>query len=139
MIKTLSALLVPTIALLGTYIAWQQYVTNRRQYRLALFEKRLAVFDATARFLSGIVQTANVQLDDAIKFLQETREHEFLFGPEVAACIDAIYTKAVELHTRRAAVGPGTGAPVAELVKWFSGQIGNVRKKCKPHMDFTKP
>src|SRR5437879_2462811 len=79
----LAALLTPTIAAIAVLIAYEQFVVNHRQYRLALFEKRWTIFNAVAKFIAGILQEANITMPQCIKLLQDTRDHEFLFGSEV--------------------------------------------------------
>jgi hypothetical protein len=101
LVRVLSALLTPTIGGITTYIAVQQYKTNRSQYRLALFAKRLAVFDSTMNFIAAVLRDANVELQQLYALMRETREHDLLFGPEIGQYInDELYTKGLELHTR---------------------------------------
>ncbi len=40
-VDILSALAVPTIGVLGVYIAWRQWRTSAYRYKLDLFDKRL--------------------------------------------------------------------------------------------------
>jgi hypothetical protein len=39
-------ILAGTIGVVTIYIAWQQWRTNRNQFRLHLFDRRIAVYDA---------------------------------------------------------------------------------------------
>ncbi len=133
-IGLLSALLTPLIAAIAAYIAYQQHVTNRRQYRLALFEKRLPVFNTTVKFMAAVMQAGNVQLTDLTKLLQETREHDFLFGPEIGTFINDVYDRGVELHAQNA-----DNAPTTELMNWFSRRMAEAKQRFKPYMDFTEP
>ena len=134
----LSASLPLVISGILTYIAWQQFAINRRQHRLALFEKRMAVFDSTMKMLASVGQTANPDLSECFKFIRETRDHEFLFGPEVGAFINAVFKKATALHAQ-IQVGPGGAAQQTEIMTWFIGQMGEARKLFLPYIDFRKP
>ena len=134
----LSASLPLVISGIVTYIAWQQFAINRRHHRLALFEKRMAVVNSTMRMLASVVQTANPDLSECFKFIRETRDHEFLFGPEVAAFINEVFKKATALHAQ-IQVGPGGAAQQTEIMTWFLGQMGEARKLFLPYVDFRKP
>jgi hypothetical protein len=137
LVKVLSALLTPAIALVTTYIAWQQHNTNRRQLRLALFDRRLRVFDSTIKLIVTILRNAIVQLNELYSFLSETSQHEFLFGPDIGEYIDEVYGKAVQLEAQAAA--QLTPQARTALLLWFSGQSDEARKKFGKYMAFTEP
>jgi hypothetical protein len=87
LVRVLAALLTPAIGVVTTYIAVQQYKTNRRQHRLALFEKRIAVFDSTMNLIAAVLRAGRAELDQLFTPLRETRDHELLFGPEIGEFI----------------------------------------------------
>jgi hypothetical protein len=130
-----SAATAPVVAVVVTYIAIAQFLLNRRQYRLALFEKRMAVFSSTMNMIASVVQSANPSLDECMKFIRDTRDHELLFGPEVGAFIDKVFGKAVllEAHVTQ------TGAHKKEIMDWFFKQSGEARKIFLKYLDFRKP
>jgi hypothetical protein len=134
----LSAALTPVIGLIALYIAWQQFVVNRRQHRLALFEKRLAVFNSTMKMIGAVIETADAKLPQCMKFIQETRDHDFLFGPEVGAYITEVYKKAIALGTHLA-VGSAHAAQQTEVLEWFIQQATKARDVFLPYLDFRKP
>lgn len=138
MISALSALLPVVISAIVTYIAWQQFAINRRQHRLGLFEKRMVVFTSTMKMIAAVVQTANPTLPQCFQFIQETRDHEFLFGPEVGAFINQVYKKAAALHAHIQA-GPNGAARQTEIMTWFIGQMDEARKIFLLYLDFRKP
>ncbi|MGE5057585.1 MAG: hypothetical protein ACM3WP_25765 [Acidobacteriota bacterium] len=134
LVRVLAALLTPVIAVVTTYIAYQQYQTNRRQHRLALFEKRMAVFNSTMEFISSVLQLATVDAGQLFALLRETRDHEFLFGPEVKAFIDDVYSKGVELQARDK-IG-GEQPRFIDLMTWFAAQPPLAREKFRKYLDF---
>ncbi len=136
--RVLSALLTPIIAVIALYIAWQQFTINRRQHRLALFDKRLAVFNSTMKMIASVIQDANATLTDCFGLIRDTREHEFLFGPEIGAFINDLYRKGVELHAQ-SAVGATGAARQTEILQWFVGRSEEAKKIFRKYMDFTKP
>lgn len=136
--RILSAGLPVVISGVVTYIAWQQFAINRRQHRLALFEKRMAVFNSTMQMIASVVQSANPTLPQCFQFIQDTRDHEFLFGPEVGEFIDEVYKKATALHAH-IQTGPGGAAQQTQIMQWFIGQMGEARRVFLKYLDFRKP
>lgn len=133
-----SAFIAPVTAAIATYIAVAQYFINRRQYRLALFEKRMAVFNSTMEMIAYVVQDCNPQMPECIRFMKDTRDHELPFGPEVGAFINEVYRRATLLHTQ-IGVGPHTAKQQGETVEWFCNQMSVARKVFLKYLDFRKP
>lgn len=134
--KVLTALLPLVIAGVVAYIAWAQYQINRRQYRLALFEKRMAIYSAVTARCAEVVQTAASDLPGNIKFLRETRDHEFLFGPEVGVFINDIWKRGNNLTTYMA-LRPRQPDKETEIINWFNTQLSEARKYFAKYMNFT--
>jgi len=84
------ALLTPLIAIVATYIAWQQWQTNRQKLSFDLYERRLKVYEQVRRILSIIVRDAKASYDELLKFRAAVSEADFLFGPEIVKYIDEI-------------------------------------------------
>jgi hypothetical protein len=125
-------------ALIVAYIAVAQFFINRRQYRLALFERRMVVYNSTMNMIASVLQSTRPTTDQAIQYLRETRDHEFLFGPEVGTFIDKVYKKTIELEAHNA-VGFEAAARRTEVLKWFPGQMGEARKVFLRYLNFRKP
>jgi hypothetical protein len=136
--KFLSGFLTVLIAGIAVYIAIQQFAVNRRQYRLALFEKRMAIFTCTMKFISLVLQDLNPDMRDCIKFIQDTRDHEFLFGPEVGEFITQVYKNAMKLRTY-IQVGSSTAAKQTEVTNEIIEQNGEARKIFLKYMDYRDP
>jgi len=142
----LQALLTPVIGIATVVIGWiaikiqrQQAATNRLQYRLALFERRMRVFDATMDLLAEVVQKSRVDLNRLQILLMDTREHELLFGPEIHLYIEEeIYKKGVALE-EQIALGAQGNAKRAELLQWFRGQFKVAEQKFLKYIDFREP
>lgn len=95
----LSALLAPTIAVLGAVIAYCQWRTAQNKLKLELFEKRFAVYDEARTLLSSILTNGKVREEAAHKFLAGTREAKWLLNTDVAEYLDKkIYNKAILLQ-----------------------------------------
>ncbi|MGE3968512.1 MAG: hypothetical protein AB7F08_09750 [Dongiaceae bacterium] len=97
-IDVLSALLTPTIALLGSYIAWQQWRLSRRRLTLDLFEKRYAVYSATRDLIGTVVAHGRVTDREAYEFLLKTSDSEFVCGAQVAEYLKRLFEKVCALQ-----------------------------------------
>lgn len=92
------ALLTPVIAIVATYIAWQQWKTNQLKLHLDRYDRRLKVYEEVRQILSIIVRDAKVSHDDLLKFKRAVSEADFLFGPEIPAYIEEIYQRGLKLQ-----------------------------------------
>jgi hypothetical protein len=133
--RTLQGFLTLLIAAIAVGIAYQQWVVNRRQYRLALFEKRMAIYNRTKEFIAEVMQRLNPQIPECITFMRDTRDHDFLFGPEIDVFINALYKNAVDLNTCNTV---NAAQQRAEIVKWFSTQMGEATKLFQRYLDFRE-
>jgi hypothetical protein len=129
----------PIIAIVTAYVAVQQYLVNRRQYRLALFERRMVVFNRTMEMIASVNADANASLQDCMKFMRDTRDHELLFGPEVGKFINEVYRGATKLHAHIATDYSGTAEQQGKLLDWFAERMGECRKVFLKYLDFRTP
>lgn len=141
-VRVLSALLTPAIGLLTALIAWQQYRTNSNQFRLTLLARRVTVLNATREFIAKAIGQGNVHTADLDKFLQETRESDFLFGSDITQYLKQLYDNGVNLHTLRATQNPPNAAAharaIAQAQSGFSGQDAEAIKKFGKYMAFKR-
>ncbi len=149
----LQALLTPAIgvatvviAAIAIQIQRQQAETNRRQYRLALFERRMKVFDATLEFIGIVIREARIEtVEPLFTLIQKTREHRMLFGSEIAEYIDELYAKGNRLHLIWSTSEPNHVikqeyiAEETELLLWFTRQASGARDKFLKYIDFREP
>ena len=77
--------------------------------------------------IAAVVGEAQIEdLNSLFLLVQKTKEHEFLFGPEIGEYIDEIYKKGIELHERSIVADEPNFAKRTELVTWF--QSKRIRK-----------
>lgn len=91
MIELLQALLTPAIALVTTYIAYEQYRIRRDERALALYDRRLAVFKSAIAIVDRIRAGNAITTDESFAWLTSVQEAEFLFGEEVQTVIDPLF------------------------------------------------
>ena len=96
-IEILKGLLTPVIAFFATYVAWQQWQTNRQKLNLERYDRRLRVYEEVRKILSIIARDAQASFDDLLKFHTSVSEADFLFGPEIPEYIDQIYMRGLTL------------------------------------------
>lgn len=97
-IEISKALLTPIIAIIATYIAWQQWKTNQQKLNFEIYDRRLTVYEQVKKILSIILRDAKVTNEDLVKFRRSASEADFLFGEEIPRYIDQIYMRIIKLH-----------------------------------------
>lgn len=131
LIKTLSALLTPLLAIIATAILVCQYRLARQRWRLDLYDKRYPVYEGTRKYLAHIIAQAAVDLDELTAFHQDCRDREFLFGKEVHDFLQELHSKGVRLRSTGEQLRGQPGAEQwqklvqenADLLKWFGDQF----------------
>ena len=136
--RALSASVSAITALTVAYIAVAQHFINRRQYRLALFERRMVVFNSTLNMIASVVASSRPSFEQIFQYMRETRDNEFPFGPEVGTFVNEVYKKAVELNAHNE-MGSQAATQKAQILNWFIEQMGEARKVFLRYLDFTKP
>lgn len=136
-IDTLSALLMPAIALIALYVAYQQYKTNQQRLRHETYERRLKVYKAVQAHLSVILGAGKTSYQECRLFYSSASEAAFLFDKSVMEKIDEIYSKSIDmvrLHEQLYPSDGSSGLPVGEerskvsqqegeLLKWHNAQL----------------
>lgn len=95
----LSALLVPTIAILGAIIAFQQWRTNTKRLKHELFDRRYEQFTVVREFLGSIMTSGKSKQDEQFKYLLGTKGMRFTFDKEIADYLEKnIWHPAIHLQ-----------------------------------------
>jgi len=84
----LTALLTPTVAILGAFIAFRQWKLAQNKLKLDLFDRRFKVYEAARKFLSSVVTNGEVTDEALHAFMYGTREAEWVLSQAVADYID---------------------------------------------------
>ena len=127
----LTALLTPTVAVIGSLVAYRQWVLARNKLKLDLFERRFAVYEAARNLLASIMTSGKAKDAEIFKFMVATREAKWVLNPAVAEYLDKqLYHMALELQALSAELD---GVPIGEertsnvrrqgeIKKWFLEQ-----------------
>lgn len=144
------ALLTPLVAIVATYIAWQQWKTNKQKLVLDRYDRRLHVYGEVRKILSIILRDAKASYDDLLKFRTSVSEADFLFGDEIISYIDEIYSRGVKLQywsgeyrdfTQKLPEGYDhkkvCDGMHSELT-WLTEQFEPAKRKFKKYLDVSK-
>ena len=139
----LTAMLTPTVALLGALIAFWQWRVAENKHKFELFDRRFTVFEAVSNFTASIMTNGKAHDVEIYNFIRATREAKWLFNSEVAEYIEKqLYYKALELQTLDAEL---KGVPISEersknvhaqadIKKWFAVQHAVIDKMFSPYL-----
>jgi hypothetical protein len=130
-IKISSALLTPTLAVVGAFILVNQYRLQKLRWRLDLYDKRYPVFINTMEYLSNIAQHHDVTDEVLFKFLRGSKDKEFLFGEDMKKYLEELYLKGldlqlIEIDLKNVPVGKKRNQMVEQssaIFKWFIKQF----------------
>lgn len=91
--ELLSAMLTPIIGLLAAYIAYQQYLVNKRKMALDLYDRRMIMYKNIGDYYSKILTSRRTNMDDLLAFYRDCSESHFLFDKEIPKYIETIWEK----------------------------------------------
>lgn len=145
-IEISKALLTPVIAIVATYIAYQQWQTNRQKLNLERYDRRLHVYEEVIKILSIISRDAKASIDDLLKFRTSVSEADFLFGPEIPEYIDQIYQRGLTLwqckeEYNEKPEGYDHNKVVEEMhdeLRWLVKQFDPAKEKFRKYLDISK-
>ncbi|MDO8334842.1 MAG: hypothetical protein Q7T35_09270 [Nitrosomonas sp.] len=149
-IEILQALLTPLIAIVATYIAYQQWQTNKQKLTLDRYERRLKVYEEVRKILSIILRDANANYDDLLRFRTAVSEADFLFGNEIPEYIDEIYNRGIKLHAWNSQYRDSNQPSLEKYdhikvvngieteLTWLSAQFEPAKQKFKKYLDISK-
>ena len=142
-VNILSALLTPLIAIIATYIAWQQWRANELKLRIDRYEKRLRIYQEVVRMLSAIARDKEAKIEDLMTFRANTVEADFLFGPEISKYIDEIFSRGYEAFIVKTSYShgyaPDTRAERSQVeITWLSEQFNPAKEKFAKYLNVNR-
>jgi len=149
-IEISKGLLTPLIAVIATYIAWQQWKTNQQKLKLEKYDRRLHVYEEVKKILSIILRDANASTDELLRFRTSVSEADFLFRSEIIEYIDEIYKRGLKLRRWNQKYRDCTQAKlkdddhnkiVEEIDKeltWLTEQFDPAKEKFRKYLDLSE-
>jgi len=150
LIEILKSLLTPVIAIIATYIAWQQWKTNKQKLNLERYDRRLRIYEEVKKILTIIARDKGTTTEDLLKFRASVSEADFLFGPEIPKYIDEIYKRGLNLWrwnqeyrdcTQDIPEGYDHNKVVSEDHKeftWLVGQFEPAKEMFRKYLDISR-
>jgi hypothetical protein len=139
----LAALLTPTVAVLGSFIAYRQWRLAQNKLKLDLFDRRFSVYEAARSLLASIMTSGKAKDEEVFKFMVSTREAKWLLNDSVADYLEKqLYHKAIDLQALAAVL---EGEPMgetrsknihaqAEIKKWLMAQYNVLDESFAPFL-----
>lgn len=137
-----SAVGIPVIALIGSWIAFRQFQVARNKLKHDLFEKRLEIYEAVRNTLGIVARNGKLTQSEEINYLVATRSAKWLFGNEVYLYLDkTLWGKIVDLglHNSMLEGHPGEDrkthtAARGETMKWLISQHSEFDALCAKYL-----
>lgn len=148
-LRLISYVATPIIAVGAVVIAWQQARINRQKLVLDRYGRRLRIYEHLKELLSKITAHGKATEQEVFRFRVGVSEADFLFGPEVMKYLDEVYSHACDLGRWRAEYRDFTQPQPpdynhAEVVKnahadmqWLTSQYEPARQLFKKYLDVS--
>lgn len=112
-IKYLNALIPISITILGTYIAYQQWLTNERKRKQDLFElRREHIYSKSLELIHSVPSIAKDILKDnlseksiLIRYIKTYKEYSFLIGAKDCEKLENFYKNSIKAISDIASCG----------------------------------
>src|SRR5690349_2365211 len=116
-VQYLQAMFIPVLALIVALIAYQQWRTAHNKLRLALFDRRFAVYVETLDFIGTVMQDGYPASEHYRPFARARDRAQYLFGPEVEVLLERIHKTAVILRATHSQIEQGKGEKKDEAIE----------------------
>ena len=139
LVRVFAALLTPVIACVTAYIAWQQHKTNKDQFRLALFERRIQTVQfhlgTSSQVSSGPGGLGLMTLEISVG---NERKVGSCSAPMYLHTCTSLYEKASDVYALEGAVDEAPKAKRKAALLWLSDQGEEAKKKFGTYMTFSE-
>lgn len=97
----LQGLLTPTIGVITTFIAWQQWKGNRLKLNLDRYDRRVRIYQEVVKMVKASANGDIKEFSSIVEFGAATAEADFIFGPEIRQYLDEISSRAAKLRSAK--------------------------------------
>jgi|ERR1017187_1960614 hypothetical protein len=132
------------VGLAVVFIAWQQWRVSHAKLRLDLFDRRYKVYEATRKFLAGIMSEATFSDSQLFTFYAGTSDAEFLFDSEVLDYLTQIRKRAVDMRLKNKLWQSQQGEERTRLIEaehehlmWLTEQLTGASKVFAPYLSYA--
>lgn len=142
---TVSAMAITVVAVIGAYIAWNMWQTNRDVLRERLFDRRYEIFETTHDMISRIATEDGLTWDAANRFSELAHRARFMFASDDAQYFDLLRNRAMELATATSVIDKNLPSKFRaaqqeqeELCAWFNDQVEELFSRMNKYLLFDK-
>lgn len=140
-------LLTPLIAVIATWIAYQQFQTNRLKLKFDMYEKRLKIYQALMDFIGTVISFPEMKVEEVKKFDVARSESVFLFGKDIPQYLQTLRDQAAAITTLNSQIqelmsnerSPDRTNLVNEKLKiidWFYKQLEVAQERFSQYLAF---
>lgn len=145
--NVIGGLLVPLIAAITAYIAYQQYLTARRKLNLDLFNKRYVIYKATKDFISNVLNDHINITQQKNLFQLNTNDAKFLFNKDIYNYFEYLIKRINQFEMDYAVLNSSTKTEETEALNkkkeedfhfWLTKEWFHIEEKFLPYLNFRK-
>jgi len=134
---------IALVAILGTYIAWNQWKTNHDILRERIFDRRFEIFKATQSLISRIAKDEGISWHSANELSDIAQQARFMFREKDAQYFDLLRQNALALARLTAdtdavrMVGHANHKEERHrLCRWFNEQVEELFSRMSKYLLF---
>jgi hypothetical protein len=139
-----TATLTAVVAVIATYVAYQQLALASEKRVLELYDRRSKIFKGTMEFIRRILRHWEVTEDSLDQFVRDTAETSFFFDTDIEEFIEMLRDKGGDLfYAVKERPNPAPRVKPAQdstvwnqdkLVDWFGRQPKHATDLFKPYL-----
>lgn len=138
-------LLVPVIALLGAWIAWQQWSTNRLRLQHEVFDRRFVLYEQILDLFGSVTGRSSFNSFDDQLFLEVMLLSKFLFGKDIYEFLEEARQKIADLgalEEERKGLEEGNQLTtlrerVLDIRRWFREELSTIDDRFDKYMSLA--
>ena len=138
-------ILVPLVAVLAVFIAWQQWRTNKLRLDHELFDRRFSLYEIVLNLFGEVLRKSGTKSIDILSFLEATKSAAFLFDSKIQQFMTDTISKYSDLETIEAELeGMLVGEERSSLVHkrreirdWFHDELLVMDVRFRKHLSLV--
>ena len=145
-VAVLQALLVPVIAAVGAFIAWQQMQFSRIRLQHDLYDRRFAIFRSTEQMLMSVAVEGRVSDDVFLPFAAGVGAARFVFDGNLSEYLLEVLKHAIALQRAQSQLrglpacqsDPSAVDTEAKELTWLVEQGRGLGDRFRPFLQFDR-
>ena len=150
LLKIFSGFLIPLIAIITAWIAFQQMRIQRYRVKYDLFERRLKIYETVRLTVKDSIKHYGNLTDTVLTdFYESCRYSKFLFNNKIQRYISDIQSKIQDLEVLNQKLDDKNGLPIGDdrnkasedkrkIIMWLTNEISNLEEQFSKFMIINK-